>query len=216
MRLDAGSDGAGVSSAAAFNPTQVRRRSGIRDAGLEDGVVQMLHVSGFPGRLAGDGGNLAIHPEKCTNPDNRRSTTVMMRHCMRPAVPGAIPASPVAPIVVMPVPVPMISAYHRPGRSAYCSASATANHSADDRARCGAAADLGGAFSDRHRRANADEQQECQQVLHLRIFLFRVLMKMSPDGESTQDSTQEQQCPMTGARPPELLVQYTQAHGRSQ
>lgn len=180
MRLDAGSDGVGASCAIAFNPTQVRRHSGIRDAGLEDGVVQMLYVSGFPGHLVGDGGNLAMHPEKCTTPDNRRSTTVMIRHCMGSAVPGAIPASSIAPIIVMPVPVPMISAYDRPGRSAYCSASATANRSADDRARCGAAADLRGALSDRHRRANADEQQECQQVLHLRIFLFRVLMKMSP------------------------------------
>jgi len=62
--------------------------------------------------------------------------------------------------------MPMMSACDRSGGRAYCSATATANCSANDCARYGAAPDLRGAFSYRHRRSNADEQQECQQILH--------------------------------------------------
>lgn len=106
------------------------------------------------------------------------SVAIPTSYGVRATVTGTIPASPTAPIIT--VKIPTMSARDRSCRSADCSAATSPNRSADNCTRYGTPPGLREALGDRQCHFSADEEQNCQQVLHLRISLFKMVMEMSP------------------------------------
>lgn len=130
-------------------------------------------------RLETNIGGANIHLAVCF------SAAVPLRYGMRPAAPRAIPTLSMAPIIAMPMSVP-VGSCDRSSRGTYCRAAPTANGAANNCARHSASpgASLCESLRWRYRCRKTNKNQQGHAVLHLRFpFDHRAICHAIPGGE---------------------------------